>query len=239
MWKAPASFLCGCLGLLPLIGCAQYATAPQAAAPSPAVAAGTAPYGDVAPPVYALAPAAPAAVLVFLPGNDFLVRDPALWAAQGFDVVTPQPADLYQLVADQQAALARLVASAHELADAPVWLVGPGPAVEAALGSTPQFGRGGISGAVVTSVSSNTGSCSESMIYIDPGNGAPPTVETKKSGDCGTSSPAITRRPPSVPPVPAPKPSAPRIIEASAGKNLPPSVQVRRLAQQIKAAYPS
>ncbi|MGC2199925.1 MAG: hypothetical protein WA633_07220 [Stellaceae bacterium] len=238
MWKAPASFLWGCLGLLPLIGCAQYAAPPQAVAPSPAVVAGTASDDAVAPRVYTGGPAAPAAVLVFLPGNDFLVRDPALWAAQGFDVVMPQPADLYQLVADQQAALARLVASAHALADAPVWLVGPGPAIETALESAPQLGRGGVSGAVVTSVSSNTSGCSESFFYSDPGTGAPPKVEVRRSGNSGPGSPAITGRQPPILPAPsAPRPNQPRIIEASAvGKNLAAAATVRNLAELIKSA---
>jgi hypothetical protein len=51
--------------------------------------------------VYAAGPAAPAAVLVLWPDDDTLARDPASWTAQGFDVVMPQPADIYRLVADQ------------------------------------------------------------------------------------------------------------------------------------------
>jgi len=37
------------------------------------------------------------------PGGDILAREPALWTAQGFDVVMPAPADFYRMVADQQA----------------------------------------------------------------------------------------------------------------------------------------
>jgi hypothetical protein len=130
------------------------------------------------------------------PGDDTLPRDPALWTAQGFDVVMPQPADMYRLVADQEATLARLVASAHAMADAPIWVVGPGPVIDAAL-AAPQFGHG-VSGVVMTSVASGGSSCSESFFYSDPGTGAPPKVEVKRSGDCGTGSPAITGRQPSV-----------------------------------------
>ncbi len=173
MWKAPASVLCGCLAALPLMGCAGHvATSGQAAAVTPAAMAEPAPYYAPAPRVYAVGPAAPAAVLVLWPGDDNLALDPALWTAQGFDVVTPPPADIYQLVANQQAALARLVASAHALADAPVWVVGSGPVIAAAL-AAPQFGRG-VSGVVMTSVTSGAGSCSESSLLLRPGHrGAP------------------------------------------------------------------
>jgi hypothetical protein len=134
--------------------------------------------------------------------------------------------------------LARLVASARAVADAPVWVVGPGPVIDAAL-AAPQFGRG-VSGVVMTSVASGTGSCSESFFYSDPGTGAPPKVEVKRSGDCGTGAPAIGGRQPSVLPAPpAPRPNQPRLIEASAvGKNLPPAAEVRHLAELIKSVPP-
>jgi hypothetical protein len=150
--------------------------------------------------------------------------------------VTTQPADIFGMIADQQAALAQLVASAHALADAPVWVVGPGPVIDAAL-AAPQLGRG-VSGVVMTSVTSGAGSCSESFFYSDPGTGAPPKVEVKRSGDCGTGMPAIGGRLPSVLPRPsAPRPNQPRLIEASAaGKNLPPAAKVRHLAELIKSA---
>ena len=239
MWKAPACVLCGCLAALPLSGCAGGgATLGQATAVRPAAIAAPAPDYAPAPRVYAVGPAAPAAVLVLWPGDDSLARDPGLWTAQGFDVVVPQPADIYRLVAHQEAELARLVASAHALADAPVWVVGPGPVVEAAL-AAPQLGRG-VSGVVMTSVTSGAGSCSESFFYSDPGTGAPPKVEVKRSGDCGTGMPAIGGRQPSVLPAPsAPRPNQPRLIEASAvGKNLPPAAKLRHLAELIKSTPP-
>ena len=96
---------------------------------------------------------------------------------------------------------AQLVASAHALANAPIWVVGPGPVIDAALGA-PQLGRGEVSGVVMTSVASGAGNCSESFFYSDPGTGAPPKVEVKRSGDCGTGTPAITGRQPSVLPAP-------------------------------------
>jgi len=195
-----------------------------------------APYYAPAQHVYATGPAAPAAVLVLWPSGDGLARDPELWTAQGFDVVMPRPADIYRMVADQQAALAQLVASAHALANAPIWVVGPGPVIDAAL-AAPQFGRG-VSGVIMTSVTSGSGSCSESFFYSDPGTGAPPKVQVSRSGDCGTGAPAISGHPPSMLPAPpAARPSQPRIIEASAAdKNSPPAAKVRDLAELIKSA---
>jgi hypothetical protein len=236
MWKTPASVLC--LSALPLLGCAGNYTVPQAAAVTPTPVGATASYNAAAvPQVYTAGPGAPAAVLVFLPGADIVASDPALWAAQGFDVVMPRPADIYRLVANQEAAMARLIASAEAMANAPIWLVGPSQVIEAAM---PQAG-GQVSGVVVTSASSPNFSCSESFSYYDPGTGAPPQVKGTRSGDCGAGMPAITGRQPSVlQPAPAPRPHQPRIIEAStADKNQPPATQIRRLAQLIKAMPPS
>lgn len=243
MWKAPVSVLCGCLAALPLIGCAGDAGAPSAAAITPAPIAEAAPYHAASSKVYPAGGVTPAAVLVFLPSvgpvrdGEIIARDPSLWAAQGFDVVMPQPADIYQMVAGQQA-LSQLVASAHALANAPVWLVGPTPAIDAALATAPGPGHSAISGVVVTSVMSNAGSCSESLYYANPGNGAAPTVKVKRSPGCAATPPAATEHYPSgLPSVPGVRPGAPRIIEASAvPSKLPPDAQVRRLAELIKAA---
>jgi hypothetical protein len=237
MWKTPAFALCGCLAALPLIGCAgNLDTSGQAASVTPAAPAEPVAYYFPAPRVHAIGPAAPAAVVVLWPARDVLARDPALWTAQGFDVVMPDATDIYRMVADQEASLARLVASAHALANAPIWVVGPGPFIDAAL-AAPQLGRG-VSGMVVTSVTSGGGSCSESVLYSDAGTGAPPTVQVSRSGDCGASAPATGDRQPSVLPAPSPAaPNRPRIIEASAvGKNLGPAARVRHLAELIKSA---
>ena len=237
MWKIPASVLC--LATLPLLGCAGDYTARQAAAVTPTPAAETAPYyPEAAPPAYAAGPTAPVAVLVFLPGADTAVAsEPALWEAQGFDVVMPRPVDVYRLVADKQAAMARLIASAEAMADAPIWLVGPSQVIETAIPAT----GGRVSGVIVTSETTPAYSCTERFFYRDPGTGAPPQVRVAKSGDCGMGRPPMIGTEPSVVPSPAaPRHHQPRIIEASAaGKHLPPRAQVRRLAQLIKAARPS
>jgi hypothetical protein len=78
MWKRPASVVCGCLTVLPLIGCAGNIGTP----PQTAMAPSSMSYYP-APRIYASRPAAPAAVLVLLPGNDNLVRDPTSGKLKG------------------------------------------------------------------------------------------------------------------------------------------------------------
>ena len=144
--------------------------------------------------------------------------------------------DIAQLIADRQAALERLVVSARMLADAPIWLVGPGPAIEAAM---PELQPGQVSGVVVTSVSSGAGSCSRTIFYSNPGTGAEPRVTVKTSGDaCGAPSPIGERPAPSgVTPVPRVRPGAPRIIEASIPAHASPAAQrprIHHVAEEIK-----
>jgi hypothetical protein len=236
MWKQFGSIFGCCLAAVPLIGCAGgYTALPPQAGPPPAAVAATIPE----PGVYTTRGTAPAAVLVFLPGlvdfSDITTRDPALWAAQGFDLVMPPPSWSARLIADQQAAVERLLASAQALADAPIWLVGPSPAIEAVM---PQLGPGQVSGVVVTSVTSNAGSCSRTMYYSNSGTGAEPKAVVKTSGDaCGASPSFGARQPPTgTVPVPQAKPNAPRIIEASIPTEKPAQQAfVRRLAEEIKA----
>lgn len=237
MRRARAVSLCCCLGALPLIGCA-------------ADVGGMGPPGPVAeapaPRVYALDRAAPAAILVVLPGAGGLAADPGLWASQGFDLVTPPP-QLLQFAADREAAMAQFLASAHALADAPIWLVGPNPAVEAALAAP----GGRVSGAVVTSAGAQTGTCTESFSYFDPGTGAPPKVSFNKSGDAcgagpmsgGTMAGAVFDNGGAMmPPAPAAKPPAPHIIEASlpSEKMSPPArkAYVEQLVELIRSTPP-
>jgi len=232
MWKPLASIIGCCLAALPLIGCAdRFAAVPPQPPPGPPAAyVATVPGG-----IYATGPAAPSAILVFLPAaqmvgsGDLLTRDPSLWAAQGFGVVTP---DIVQLIADRQAALERLVLSAHMLADAPIWLVGSGPEIEAAM---PNLPPGQVSGVVVTSVTSGAGSCSRTVFYSNPGTGAEPKVTVKISGDgCGAGEPPV---PSDVAPVPRVRPGAPRIIEAAIPAHAQPAAQrplIRQVAEEIK-----
>src|SRR6516162_10148639 len=214
MWKPFGPIVGCCLAAMPLLGCVGGYTAmpPQAGSPT-AYVASTPPE----PAVFTTRAGAPAAVLVFLPGavefGDVAARDPRLWAAQGFDVVMPRPLSTDRLIADQQAAVGRLLASAQALADAPIWLVGPSPTIEAVM---PQLGPGQVSGVVVTSVTSNAGSCSRTMYYSNPGTGAEPKAVVKTSGDaCGTSpSFGVRQAPAGVTPMPRVQPNAPRLIEA-------------------------
>jgi hypothetical protein len=173
------------LAALPLIGCAN-GVGPQSQAYSTVAPVAAAPSGER---VYAPGPGGPAAILVMLPSpGDVLTGDPALWAAQGFDVVALPPSEIYQLAADREAAFDRLIASVQALADAPIWLVGPNPAIESAIASMPRSGPGEVSGVVVTSMASGAGMCRERMIYSYSGNGAPPKVSVGKSGDCPAGS---------------------------------------------------
>lgn len=231
MGKLRAVGLCGCLAVLPLlIGCAADGGAPpQALAQSPAPAG--------AAQIYAIGPGAPAAVLVMLPGpGDLPTANPQLWAAQGFDVVAPSPAEVYRIAADQQAAVAQLIAQARALADAPVWLVGSDPAIEAAMAGLPPAGTGRISGVVVTSASSGAGTCSEEMTYSYSGRGAP-KVSVEKSGDCPAGS-AFGGGPNSTaaPPVPAARPKAPKVIDAAAPAGPGAPAAIRQVAELIKSA---
>jgi hypothetical protein len=239
MWKPFGPIVGCCLAAMPLLGCVGGYTAlpPQAGPPPGYVASASAP---PEPEVYTTRAAAPAAVFVLLPGalefGDVMTRDPGLWAAQGFDVVMPQPPWIDRLIADQQAAVARLLASAQALADAPIWLVGPSPTIEAVM---PQLGPGQVSGVVVTSVTSNAGSCTRTMYYSNPGIGAKPKAVVKTSGDaCGTSPSFGARQAPAgAAPVPQVGPNAPRIIETSIPTEKPAQRSfVQRLAEEIKAA---
>jgi hypothetical protein len=237
MSKPPASILGCCIAALPLIGCVGgLAPLPPQAGPPPAAVAATIPEQGV----YTARDGAPVAVLVFLPTmvdfGDVVTRDPAFWAAQGFDIAMPRPLWTDRLVADQRAAVERLLASAQALADAPIWLVGPTPAIEAVM---PHLGPGQVSGVVVTSVASNAGSCSRTMYYSNPGTGAEPKVVVKTSGDaCEPGPPYGVDHPRAgVVPVPQRRPNTPRIIEASIPTEKPAQQFFeQRLAEEIKAA---
>lgn len=233
------SILGCCLASLPLLGCVGgYTALPPQAGPPPVAFAATMPEQAV----YTARATTPAAVLVFMPGTvefgDAATRDPALWTAQGLDVVMPRPAWTNRLIADQQAAVERLLASAQALANAPIWLVGPSSAIEAAM---PQVGPGQVSGIVVTSVTSNSGSCSRTMYYSSPGSGSEPKVVVKTSGDaCGTSPSFGARQaPPAVVPAPGRQPNASRIIETSIpADHAAQMTSVQRIAEEIKSPQP-
>jgi hypothetical protein len=237
MWKLFGPIVGCCLAAMPLLGCVggYIAMPPQAGSPTAYVAS-----APPEPAVSTTRAGAPAAVLVFLPGavefGDVTARDPGLWAAQGFDVVTPRPLWTDRVIADQQAAVARLLASAQALADAPIWLVGPSPTIGDVM---PQLAPGQVSGVVVTSLTSNAGSCTTTMYYSNAGAGTEPKAVVKTSGDaCGTSpSLGIHQAPVEAAPVPQVKPNAPRLIEASIPTEKPAQKAfLQRLADEIKAS---
>lgn len=256
MSKQRAVSLCGCLAALPLlIGCSAGGGPSQAyapaygAPPSPTSYFPSQAYTAPAPAAfggeraYAVGPAAPAAILVLLPGES-VTANPQLWVTQGFDVVAPPPAEINQIMADQEVAAARLVAAAQEMADAPIWLLGPNQAIEAAMASLPRGGAGQVSGVVMTATTSGAGTCSERMVYSYSGNGTAPKVSVSESGHaCPPGSPfgggthSIV-----VPQLPSVHPHAPRLIEASAppsgGSPAAQRAAVQQIADAIKAAPP-
>jgi hypothetical protein len=255
MSKQRAVSLCGCLAALSLlIGCSggvgpSQAYAPSAYGPSPAAQAyvPSQPYPAAEPAaaaapgsaaqVYAVGPGAPAAILVMLPGpGDTFTANPQLWTAQGFDVVTPTPAELYRFAADQERAAAQLIAQAESLANAPVWLFGPSPTIEAAMASLPRD-AGQVSGVVMTSTTSGAGTCSEEMTYSYAGNGAAPKVRIEKSGNaCSPGSPIGSGTNSAIAPAAPPAHRAPRVIEASVPLSAGSPASQRAAAQQIADA---
>ena len=263
MWKQRAVTLCGALAMLPLIiGCSNgaggppqaYASQgypPQAYAPSqPYVSQVYAPPPTTSAPadvngtrVYATSPGAPAAILVMLPGpGDMITANPQLWTAQGFDVLTPTPSELYRFAAEQEEA-AQLIGQAEALANAPIWVVGPNSAIETAMASLPAGASGQVSGLVVTSTSSGAGTCSERMIYSYSGNGAPQVSVSKSGNACPPGSPfGAGTNSTATPHVPLVQPHAPRLIEASApasaGSPAAQRAAVRQIADLIKSAPP-
>ncbi len=257
MSKQRAVSLCGCLAALPLlIGCSAGGGPSQAYPPADGTSRGPAgylpsqAYAAPAPAalggeqIYAAGPAAPAAIVVLLPGpGESVAANPQLWAAQGFDVVAPPPSEIDQFVADQQVAAARLIAAAQSMAAAPIWLLGPNQAIEEAMASLPRGGAGQVSGVVTTSTISRAGTCSERMLYSYSGNGAAPKVSVAKSGDAcppgspfdgGTNSTVVVPRLPSV------HPNAPRLIEAAVPAGSPAAQReaVREIAGLIRPPPP-
>jgi len=127
------------------------------------------------------------------------------------------------------------------MASAPIWLVGPNPAIEAAMAAVPMAGPRQVSGVVVTSTISGAGTCSERMIYSYSGNGTP-RVSVSKSGDYpagspfgavgGGSNPAIG----APMPMPTVRPNSPRVIEAAAPADSGSRTAVQQVAELIKSA---
>jgi hypothetical protein len=239
------SLLFCCIAALPLAACAN--DGGIARANQPAAVAETAVPGSLVQPAAYTPSGPPVAVLVVMPGSGMLADvPPALWADQGFDVVMPRFTDA--LLAEQRsadAAFARMLTDARAMANAPVWLVGSGPEIQDALARLPAGQH--VSGVVMTSVSSPAGSCSRTVVYASPGNGAQPTVQVRSSGDaCNAIGISPGARPPVFEQVPEPSPAkTPRTILVRADQpargaavqaRANPLPLVRRVADRIKQA---
>lgn len=233
MRNTRASIVCGCLAALPLAVCVGAGNIAQQNYPAANVADVAPPRGDIEQVAYT-GPAAPVAVLVFVPSGTGMAGrtdvlgavPPTVWADQGLGVVTPRVTDA-AVAEDRDMALAlhRMLAYARAMADAPIWLVGADPEIRNALASLPP-GRGQISGVVVTSVASPAGTCSKTVVYSSPGRGGIPTVQVRSSGNaCEGVNPGM--RPPVFEPIPEPStpPRSPHTIlvrneHAPAGNNV-------------------
>ncbi|MBV9757302.1 MAG: hypothetical protein JO047_09630 [Alphaproteobacteria bacterium] len=232
------------IAALPLAACATDGGIARGNQPT-AVADTAAPGNAVQPVAYAPS-GPPVAVLVVMPGGGALAGvPPALWADQGFDVIAPRMTDA--MLAEERsadAALGQMLTYARAMASAPIWLVGSGPEIQAALERLPAGEH--VSGVVMTSVSTPAGTCSRTVVYGSAGNGAQPTVQVRSSGDaCGPDiSPSV--RPPVFEQVPQPAPSRqPRTIlvradqpahGAVAQARSNPLPLVRQVADRIKQA---
>jgi hypothetical protein len=191
MWRTRCSMLSSLIGLALVAGFA----APAAAANAPM-------------PVYAVPP--PETILVILPG-----AAPPQWVVApdsvlppGVDLAAAMPPAMARLIADQEADLARLAAAAETLAAA------PDRALQTALAEMPRLGPGEASGVVMTTVTTGRGSCSETVTYSYPGNGAVPRVAVRKAGNaCPAGSPFIAGTEPGV--IPTVRPQSPRLLEAA------------------------
>jgi hypothetical protein len=191
MWRTRCSMLSSLIGLAFFAGLA----APAAAAITPL-------------PVYAVPPLP--TILVILSGTA-----PPQWVVApdsvlppGADLAAAMPAAMARLIADQEADLARFAAAAEALTAA------PNRALETALSEMPRLGPGEASGVVMTTAMTGRGSCSETVTYSYPGNGAAPRVAVRKTGNaCPAGSPFATGSEPGV--IPTMRPHAPRLLDAS------------------------
>jgi len=239
------SLLFCCIAALPLAACATDGRIAQQTPPA-AVAGPATPDGLVQPVAYKPA-GSPVAVLVVMPGSGALADvPPALWADQGFDVITPRITEALLAERSADLARARMLAYARAMARAPIWLVGSGPEIQETLERLPA-GAGQVSGVVMTSVSSPSGSCSRTVVYSSQGSGGQPTVQVRSAGNaCDAIGISPGARPPVFEQVPEPSPSKlPRTLLvradqpargalAQARTNPPPLVQ--QVADRIKQA---
>lgn len=118
---------------------------------------------------------------------------------------SPEAMPVMRLIAQQQAAMQRMVADMNAMFPP---MPDPSQLVRAAFGPGAPF---------AIPVAGGHGVCSESISIVDPGNGGAPIVKTSQSGDaCGALGIGKPQGVNEVRPLPpAPPPRAPRLIEAS------------------------
>ena len=160
-------------------------------------------------------PAAPAAILVMLPGGDgavdidraggvrrgdnFLVRTRALWLQQGVAVEIPEPPAGHSLLGQRHTpeyaeAIGRAVDFAAGKARAPIWLVGTSQGSTAAADGAGRLGAK-VAGVVLTSSVTRPNRSGETLFDDDLAAIAVPALLVANRGDgCPASPPAEAQR---------------------------------------------
>jgi len=121
------------------------------------------------------------------PGGNFLVRTRGLWAAQGFGVVVPGPANGQSLSGRRSTAayvgeLERVVDFARSRSNAPVWLIGTSQGSTAAVNGAARLGSK-IAGVVLTSSITRPSRVGETVFDAAPGMISVPTLVVANSSD--------------------------------------------------------
>ena len=122
-----------------------------------------------------------------MPGGNFLVRTRALWAAQGFGVVVPGPANGQSLsgrrsTAAYAAELDRVVDFARSRSAARVWLIGTSQGSTAAANGGAHLGPK-VAGVVLTSSVTRPGRAGETVFDAAPGMISVPTLVVANTAD--------------------------------------------------------
>jgi pimeloyl-ACP methyl ester carboxylesterase len=121
------------------------------------------------------------------PGGNFLVRTRDLWAAQGFGVVVPGPANGQSLTGRRSTLayvgeLDRVVDFARSRSNAPVWLIGTSQGSTAAVNGGAHLGSK-VAGVVLTSSVTQRSRAGETVFDAAPGLIAVPTLVVANSSD--------------------------------------------------------
>jgi hypothetical protein len=121
------------------------------------------------------------------PGGNFLVRTRFHWAAQGFNVVVPGPANGQSLVGRRSTAayaaeLDRIVDFARSRSNAPIWLIGTSQGSTAAVNGAAHLGQK-VAGVVLTSSLTQRSRAGETVFDAEPGRISVPVLVVTNTAD--------------------------------------------------------